>query len=68
MKFPGDDNYLRYYTVYFNLVEKYWCNQGMMIPAWLRTVNRNIMSLYQGLSIRVAGLDATEFGHRIWWG
>jgi len=36
-----------------------------MIPAWLETINKDIMNLYQGLSMRVAGLSVTEFRYGV---
>jgi len=68
MRFLGDDNYLKYYTVHFNSVEQYWCNQEMMILALLGTVNKDIINLYQGLNMGVVGLSAMEFRYEVWQG
>jgi len=66
MRFPGDNDYLKYYTVHSNSVEQYWCNQKIMIPASLETIDRDIINLYQGLSILY-----TKFTHlentSLWW-
>jgi len=68
MRFSGGDDYLKYYTVHFNLMEQYWYNQEIMIPVLLETVNRDITNLYQGLSMGVIGLSTIEFMYRVWWG
>ena len=39
-----------------------------MIPAWLRTVNRDITNLYQGLSMWIVGPDMIELRYGVWWG
>ena len=37
----------------------------MIIQAWLRIVNRNIMNLYQGLSMKVMGSSTMKFKHGV---
>jgi len=46
MRFSGGDNYLKYCTVYSNLLKQYWYDQGIIIPVLLEILNGDITNLY----------------------